>query len=71
MTKQKAARGVQGSPCRGFGGVPQYFPFHNTGCSGNPAGGLGVSPKTTFSMKNQKAAPQGGFLIFHGLRPMD
>src|SRR6185369_8863952 len=33
--------GVQGSPCRGFGGVPQSILTPSKGCRGLPAGGLG------------------------------
>ena len=33
--------GVQGSPCRGYRGVPMLV---IKGCRGLPAGGMGVSP---------------------------
>jgi len=42
---------VQGSPCRGFGGVPQFicFPicgYRGAGVQGSPCRGLGVSPNS-------------------------
>jgi|SRR5207253_9171323 len=39
-------KGVQGSPCRGHGGVPYLSPLPLKGCRVPPAGGMGVSPFT-------------------------
>src|SRR5207248_2447204 len=47
--------GVQGSPCRGFGGVPQSIP--QEGVQGSPCRGFGGVPQLSFNLSFPFSAP--------------